>query len=116
MKVYYVKDNFDYTVEYYYDDVKDSAKTDVINATYLDEISAYTDKNITGYKLDKVEGMPLTVSEVEANNVIKVYYEKDNFGYSIEYYYDNVKDSAKTETAEATYQDVISTYTATTSF
>ena len=39
IKVYYEKDNFNYTVEYYYDGVINSEKTDEINATYLDEIS-----------------------------------------------------------------------------
>ena len=111
IKVYYVKDNFNYTVEYYYDGEKDTTKTDTIEATYQDVISTYTDKNITGYRLEKAENLPLTVSEVEANNVIKVYYVKDNFNYTVEYYYDGEKDTTKTDTIEATYQDVINTYT-----
>ena len=93
MKIYYVKNEFNYTVEYYYDGVIDSDKTDIINATYQDEITEYTDKVITGYKLDKTEGNPLTVTENEETNVIKVYYVKDNFGYSIEYYYDGIINS-----------------------
>ena len=106
-----IKMEYNYTVEYYYDGEKDTTKTDTIEATYQDVISTYTDKNITGYKLEKTENLPLTVSEVEANNVIKVYYVKDNFNYTVEYYYDGEKDTTKTEIIEATYQDVISTYT-----
>ena len=106
-----IKMEYNYTVEYYYDGEKDTTKTDTIEATYQDVISTYTDKNITGYKLEKTENLPLTVSEVEANNVIKVYYVKDNFNYTVEYYYDGEKDTTKTDTIEATYQDVISTYT-----
>ena len=106
-----IKMEYNYTVEYYYDGEKDTTKTDTIEATYQDVISTYTDKNITGYRLEKTENLPLTVSEVEANNVIKVYYVKDNFNYTVEYYYDGEKDTTKTDTIEATYQDVISTYT-----
>ena len=106
-----IKMEYNYTVEYYYDGEKDTTKTDTIEATYQDVISTYTDKNITGYKLEKTENLPLTVSEVETNNVIKVYYVKDNFNYTVEYYYDGEKDTTKTDTIEATYQDVISTYT-----
>ena len=106
-----IKMEYNYTVEYYYDGEKDTTKTDTIEATYQDVINTYTDKNITGYKLEKAENLPLTVSEVEANNVIKVYYVKDNFNYTVEYYYDGEKDTTKTDTIEATYQDVINTYT-----
>ena len=110
IKVYYVKDVFGYKVEYYYDGEIDNSKTEVIEATYQDEITTYTDKNIAGYKLEKTENLPLTVSENSGNNVIKVYYIKDKFNYTVEYYYDGKIDNTKTETKEATYQDVINTY------
>ena len=111
IRIYYVKDNFNYTVEYYYDGTIDLSKTENKEATYNDVISTYTDKNITGYKLDKTENLPLTVSEVESNNVIKVYYVKDEFNYTVEYYYDGTIDETKTESSSATYQDMIETYT-----
>ena len=111
IKVYYVKDVFGYTVEYYYDGNIDNTKTETIESTYGDVIGTYTDKNITGYKLEKTENLPLTVSENVENNVIKVYYVKDQFSYTVEYYYDNVKDEALTENYTATYQDVIESYT-----
>ena len=40
---------------------------------------------------------------------MKVYYVKDSFGYSIEYYYDGIKDNEKTETGTAEYGSTIST-------
>ena len=110
IKVYYVKDNFNYTVEYYYDNVKDNAKTETSSALYQSTITTYTDKNITGYKFDKTENLPLTISANTSNNVIKVYYVKDNYNYTIEYYYDNVKDNSKTETGFALYQSSIDSY------
>ena len=111
IKVYYVKDNFEYTVEYYYDNVKDDTKTESSSAEYQSTINSYTDKNITGYKFDKTENLPLTISENADNNVIKVYYVKDNFGYTVEYYYDNVKDDSKTDTGSGLYQSTINNYT-----
>ena len=91
-----IKMEYNYTVEYYYDGEKDTTKTDTIEATYQDVISTYTDKNITGYKLEKAENLPLTVSEVEANNVIKVYYVKrTDLSYTIEYYYQSLDNEAE---------------------
>jgi len=111
IKVYYEKDKYNYSVEYYYDGVIDSSKTDVYTGTYLDTINSYTDKVITGYKLDKTENVPLTISEVESNNVIKVYYIKDEFNYTVNYYYDGILDEDKTENYTGTYLDVVETYT-----
>ena len=105
-----IKMEYNYTVEYYYDGEKDTTKTDTIEATYQDVISTYTDKNITGYKLEKTENLPLTVSEVETNNVIKVYYVKDTFKYNVEYYYDGEINEGETEEYTATFQDEITEY------
>ncbi|MGP8315096.1 hypothetical protein ACG0Z4_30020, partial [Enterocloster aldenensis] len=111
IRVYYVKDTFDYTVEYYYDGEKDDSKTETSSATYQDVVGTYTDKNIAGYKLAEVKNLPLTIGTDASGNVIRVYYVKDTFGYTVEYYYDGEKDDSKTETSSATYQDVIGTYT-----
>ena len=110
VKVYYIKDEFAYTVEYYYDDVKDTTKTEVYMATFEDVIEDYEDKVIDGYKLDKEENLPLTITSDPDNNVIKVYYVKDDFAYTVEYYYDNVKDGDLTYSDTATFEDVITTY------
>ena len=73
----YVKDAFGYTVEYYYNGVKDDSKTESKTAKFETVVSTYADKNLEGYILYNTENLPLTVSEVAGNNVIKVYYEKD---------------------------------------
>ncbi len=111
IKVYYVKDKFEYRVEYYYDGIKNDSKTEVLSATYQDNIKTYTNKKITGYKVEKEENLPLTITENPMNNIIKIYYVKDNFKYTVEYYYDGVKDDTKTELSEATYQEIITKYT-----
>ena len=67
---------YTYTVEYYYDDAKDASKTENGSAEFGSQVTNYTDKNITGYKFARTEGLPLTISVTETNNVIKVYYTK----------------------------------------
>ena len=107
IKVYYKKSEFGYSIEYYYDTVKDDTKTVTDTALFGDTIDSYGDKNITGYKFDKTENKPLTITEVAADNVMKVYYVKDSFGYTVEYYYDGVIDSSKTITNTALFGSTI---------
>ena len=110
INVYYKKGKFEYRVEYYYDNEIEESKTVRTIATFKDIISEYEDKNIPGYKLEKVEGLPLKVTEYPAINIIKIYYIKDNFHYIVEYYYNKVKDGTKTESYIATFKDVIDSY------
>ena len=113
IRVYYVKDSFDYTVEYYYDGAKDASKTEgPTKAEFASQITSYTDKNIDGYKLEKTENLPLTITSNSANNVIRVYYVKDSFDYTVEYYYDGKIDTSKTEgPTKAEFASQITTYT-----
>ena len=110
IKVYYVKDEFSYFVEYYYDGKIDNSKTETSSALFESVIETYEDKNITGYVLSKVENLPLTISENETKNVIRVYYVKGTYKYTVNYYYDNVLDKDSTDTFEAKFEDVITTY------
>ena len=69
--------NLNYKVEYYLDGEKDTSLTDKIGGNKKGQIiDTYADKNKIGYKLDKVENLPLTISEKESENIIKVYYTK----------------------------------------
>ena len=108
IKVYYVRDTFGYTVEYYYDGLINADETEQYTATYNDEITTYEDKNITGYKLEKEVNLPLTISHLEQDNVIKIYYVKDEFDYTIEYYYDGVLKETVTKTE--TYGNKVESY------
>ena len=81
-----VRDEYNYTVEYYYDNVRDNTKTETETATYGDVINSYIDKVKDGYRFDKEENKPLTVTENEATNVIKVYYVKrTDLSYTVNY-------------------------------
>ena len=93
---------YTYTVEYYYDGVKDDSKTENGSAEFGRQVTNYTDKNITGYKFAKVEGLPLEISANAADNVIKVCYVKDDsqkkkLQYTVEYYKDDEKVSGDTQ-------------------
>ena len=110
IEVYYVKDKFSYSVEYYYDGKINNSKTETSSALFESVIETYEDKNITGYVLSKVENLPLTISENENKNVIRVYYVKGTYKYTVNYYYDNVLDKDSTDIFEAKYEDVITTY------
>ena len=82
----YYRRPYGYTVEYYYDDVKDKDAT-VIGESQMcgTEINAYTPKLKDGYELDetKTTKLPLTIGTDESKNVIKVYYKK--IGYTVTY-------------------------------
>ena len=77
INIYYVKGNFNYTIEYYYENVIDSSLTENLVGQYQDVISTYTDNTKTGYVFDRTENLPLTISSTPANNVIRVYYVLD---------------------------------------
>ncbi len=107
IKVYYVKDSFKYSVEYYFDGIIDSSMTVTGTANFKDIIDSYTDKVIDGYKLEKTENLPLTISSNKDANVIRVYYVKNEFGYSVHYFYDGTEDTSKLETGVKTFGETI---------
>ena len=109
IKVYYVKDMFEYTINYYYNGKIDNSKTESSNAKYETVISTYPDKKEVGYKLEKTENLPLTVSEDKNKNVIKVYYVTDEtqtkeLSYTVEYYKDGKKVENDTQIVKQTKQ------------
>ena len=124
IKVYYKKLSFDYSVEHYYETTPnkfeiDAEKTFTATAKFGAEISDYTTEPKTGFEFEKVEvvnsktndgKLPLVVSTNTENNVIKVYYIKTSYGYTIEYYYNGVKDDDATVTDTAKYGSKINEY------
>lgn len=79
----YYRRPYGYTVEYYYDDVKNDKKTETGSAWCKDVIEEYIDKTPDGYEHEKTENLPLTIKADESKNVIKVYYKK--IGYKVTY-------------------------------
>ena len=83
--------NLEYKVEYYFDGVLEAESSVVTDGNQKGKIiDSYEEKVKEGYKLDKVENLPLTITENELENVIKVYYEKASYDYTIYYYKDNI--------------------------
>ena len=78
--------SYDYTVEYYIDGTINNDLTETKRAEYNTTINTYDDKCPNGYKLDKTENLPLTISAVAADNVIKVYYVKNTLVLRIQYF------------------------------
>ena len=106
IRVYYISNYYNYTVEYYYDDVIDNAKTDTFPAKYNTQVNRYDDKNIEGYKLERAT-TPITITTDASKNVIRVYYVKDWFKYTINYYYDGVIDTSATVVDKAAFGTTI---------
>ena len=110
IRVYYVKDWFKYTINYYYDGVIDKSATINDKAAFGTTIK-YTDKVQPGFKFVKADGSPLVISINEAANVINVYYQSNSYAYTVEYYYDGIINTEKTEKSAAKYNSVVNDYT-----
>ena len=110
IRVYYVKDWFKYTINYYYDGVIDTSATINDKAAFGTTIK-YTDKVQPGFKFVKADGSPLVISINEAANVINVYYQSNSYAYTVEYYYDGIIDTEKTEKSATKYNSVVNDYT-----
>ena len=77
---------YKYSVEYYYENIKDDLETETNESLLGSIINDYTEKEKEGYIFDKTENLPLTVTEDESNNVVKVYYVKRNdLNYTVNY-------------------------------
>mgnify|MGYP002770265844 CR=1 FL=1 len=106
IRVYYVSNEYAYTVEYYFDDVLDTSKTDTFKAKYNTQVSTYADKKEPGYKFERATA-PITITTDASKNVIRVYYVKDWFKYTINYYYDGVIDTSATVVDKAVFGTTI---------
>ena len=73
INIYYLRNKYPYTIEYYYNNVKDNDATESGQAYKDDIIDTYTNKDKEGYEFESVEGLPLVISSTE-ENIIKVYY------------------------------------------
>ena len=108
IKVFYERDVFEYTVKYYYEEITESEEPNFI----LEETETYTEtakygtvieetdvhnKVITGYELDRTTNLPLTVTEVNENNIIQIYYKRSLFEYKVEYYYEKISNEENPE-------------------
>ena len=101
--------SYEYTVEYYYEGTKDESKTVTGQAEYGTTIKIYEAKIKEGYKFEKTENLPLTITAQPSNNVIKVYYVTDQsktkeLSYTVEYYKEGQKVEKDTQIVKETVQ------------
>ena len=107
IKVYYERNSYDYEVHYFFNGNEDESLIERKSAKYNDVINTYTDKVKTGYKLYRVENLPLTIKT--KGNVINVYYVTDEtqtkeLSYTVEYYKDGKKVANDTQVVKETKQ------------
>ena len=112
-EVYWEVDKYDYTIEYYYNNVKDADLTETGTLAKGKEFGV-TDEKIKvntkyGYKFDKATPDKTTAISSEKENVIKVYYVADEtqtkeISYTVNYYKDGVLQTSDTEKVTKTIQ------------
>ncbi len=94
IKVLYVKSEFGYIINYYTDEISaDSLITSTSDKAEFGSVIIVPELDTlpTGYKAEGKEISGATVvTEVTANNVVNVVYKRDSFGYTINYYRDEV--------------------------
>ena len=103
----YRANTYGYSVEYYYDGVKDESATLNKLAQFNTIVNSYDPKEKPGYKFEKNENLPLTITTDASKNVIKVYYVKDasqtkNITYTVKYFKDGVEVTADKQTVTKT--------------
>lgn len=96
---------YNYTVEYYIDNVKNALMTETDKAAFGSEINSYPDKCPDGYALEKTANLPLTIGVTESENVIKVFYKKNVFDLTIHYVYAEGGTAADDYTKSVTFND-----------
>ena len=97
--------DINYQIHYFYDGLEDETKVENLPGKIGKEITEYPDKVTLGYKLDRVEKLPLKLSSNENLNIINIYYvydpqQKKTINYTVEYYKDNelqIKDTKVVE-------------------
>ena len=81
---YYKLKKYEYSVEYYFEEVLDETLTDKFTAEYGSKINTYVDKVKQGYHFDKSENLSLTITTNPEENVIKIYYKKNYYDITTE--------------------------------
>ena len=111
INVLYTIKKFSYRVEYYKDNTLFDSKIES-NIPYnipVDSTRYYlSEENIpTGYILDTDKSDNTTYTITDNNIVIKIYYKKNIYAYTVNYYFNDVYDNTFTKNNEALYGEKI---------
>ena len=109
INVLYTIKKFNYVVNYYYDEVLDNTITekDIPYGTKVDSQDYYLKENEIreGYTLDTVKSDSSSYTITDNTVVINIYYKKNSYEYSVNYFFNNEK--GFTNNSEAIYGDKI---------
>ena len=109
IKILYTIKKFNYVVNYYYDEVLDNTITekDIPYGTKVDSQDYYLKENEIreGYTLDTVKSDSSSYTITDNTVVINIYYKKNSYEYSVNYFFNNEK--GFTNNSEAIYGDKI---------
>lgn len=109
INVLYTIKKFSYRVEYYKDNILFDSKleSNIPYNTTVDSTKYYlSEENIPiGYILDTDKSDNTTYTITDNNIVIKIYYKKNIYAYTVNYYFNDVYDNTFTKTNEALYGD-----------
>lgn len=107
INVLYTIKKFSYRVEYYKDNTLFDSKleSNIPYNTNVDSTKYYlSEENIpTGYILDTDKSDNTTYTITDNNIVIKIYYKKNIYAYTVNYYFNDVYDNIFTKNNEALY-------------
>ena len=107
INVLYTIKKFSYRVEYYKDNTLFDSKleSNIPYNTNVDSTKYYlSEENIpTGYILDTDKSDNTTYTITDNNIVIKIYYKKNIYAYTVNYYFNDVYDNTFTKNNEALY-------------
>ena len=111
INVLYTIKKFSYRVEYYKDNTLFDSKleSNIPYNTPVDSTKYYlSEENIpTGYILDTDKSDNTTYTITDNNIVIKIYYKKNIYAYTVNYYFNDVYDNTFTKNNEALYGEKI---------
>ena len=109
INILYTIKKFNYVVNYYYGDVLDKtiSKENIPYGTSVDAKEYYLNENEIkeGYSLDTVKSDDNTYTITDNNVIINIYYKKNNYKYSVNYFFNNEK--GFTNNSDAIYGDKI---------
>ena len=109
IKILYTIKKFNYIINYYYDEVLNNSKTET-NIPYGTRVNSqdyYLKENEIrdGYILDTVKSDNSSYTIIDNTVVINIYYKKNSYEYSVNYFFNNEK--GFTNNSEAIYGDKI---------
>lgn len=118
INVLYTIKSFDYVVNYYYSDINNNysstpdgsiPKNNINYGTVVNASDYYLEDTAIreGYKLDTVKSDNSTYTITDNGVVIDIYYMRDNYDYTIKYYFDNNIDTDFTNNKDGIYGTII---------